>query len=1010
MQSILKTTFENNGKTEYNDRVFEYPAFEVLNRAFSFILQPHSTKFWRFGIVLSKKREFEFNPSEGRYKNKELKFIQINVGERVGNQWQFPNRLELATTNVDNGFLNRYDGYEPLSQVILSIDCKEDGGIFVISYRTGPNQIFTQEIYLKDYLYFKISSWADFQEFELDCTIQVTDKNIYKTMPDKSYWLLKIRAQTWDVRSFKEGQITWFNTYDLQSQRRPEYELLLKAELDDLVIGYAYENYNAVVCIMQITHKVHNDPGRGEVVNMKIIKMIDPYIPLEDFQSNLQNGKDLEDVNSRRWFAITEEEYNAILLPKSGRTINRDLIPSYTAEGNHRSTSDQLDFEYDIKSFAKVISLKEVKPPLAIGLFGNWGSGKSFFMENLMVEIDKLQGSHDQYIESVVQVTFNSWHYSDSNLWASLITEIFDKLYDFSNNTGKLNELEKLSQTLDITRIQKAEIEIKKGELEDLIASLELERRKKREALMDLSGLELMKLIVKDKSIQADLALLNNGNVEAIFNQEYKIDQYLIELNKGKNKFKYFIQVLTQLKGRWIYVVAVAFGIYFISNLIYYIPYLSEKWQLLTGQIAGGLALCWSFLAKLKETWRPVSDGFKKVHDRLMGLKNTIESRPEINSPDVRETELQLAAIRDSLKELDGKIQDTQTALTEISSGKRLRDFLEQRSRDEKYSSQLGLISWIRKDFNKLDDLLRKQYLLSDEREKGKMNPENVQLKIDRIVLYIDDLDRCNEEIVVRVLEAVHLLLAFELFVVVVGVDPRWLKSSLVKKYTFFSKSKHGKDAEVSSYDYLEKIFQIPFTLKPITKKGREGLLTYLIRNDMEQKDIVKTINENVTMNETGNVSNSVIEVPTANLRVSAQTSVQFEIKKLSFTDDELYFMKEVSPLFGQTPRTINRFVNTYRILKAHGNFQTSRNYLPTLLLLAIIIGCSEDAQVFIRKIPNYNAADNLGELLKDTELKALKERLERCNGQGNWGQISVGAMVKNLDLVTRFSFRTLLT
>jgi hypothetical protein len=39
----------------------------------------------------------------------------------------------------------------------------------------------------------------------------------------------------------------------------------------------------------------------------------------------------------------------------------------------------------------------------------------------------------------------------------------------------------------------------------------------------------------------------------------------------------------------------------------------------------------------------------------------------------------------------------------------------------------------------------------------------------DRIVLHSDDLDRCDEEQVVKVLQAVHLLLACKLFIVVVA-------------------------------------------------------------------------------------------------------------------------------------------------------------------------------------------------------------------------------------------------
>jgi hypothetical protein len=59
--------------------------------------------------------------------------------------------------------------------------------------------------------------------------------------------------------------------------------------------------------------------------------------------------------------------------------------------------------------------------------------------------------------------------------------------------------------------------------------------------------------------------------------------------------------------------------------------------------------------------------------------------------------------------------------------------------------------------------------------ERALADAESAGTVIDRIVLYIDDLDRCSTETVSQVLDAVHLLLALPLFAVVVGVDPRWL-------------------------------------------------------------------------------------------------------------------------------------------------------------------------------------------------------------------------------------------
>jgi hypothetical protein len=59
-------------------------------------------------------------------------------------------------------------------------------------------------------------------------------------------------------------------------------------------------------------------------------------------------------------------------------------------------------------------------------------------------------------------------------------------------------------------------------------------------------------------------------------------------------------------------------------------------------------------------------------------------------------------------------------------------------------------------------------------------------MEFHRIVLYIDDLDRCEPAKVVEVLQAVNMLLTFQLFVVMVAVDARWLSRSLEKQYPEF--------------------------------------------------------------------------------------------------------------------------------------------------------------------------------------------------------------------------------
>ena len=157
----------------------------------------------------------------------------------------------------------------------------------------------------------------------------------------------------------------------------------------------------------------------------------------------------------------------------------------------------------------------------------------------------------------------------------------------------------------------------------------------------------------------------------------------------------------------------------------------------------------------------------------------------------------------------DHKILELRAELEAIDRLTGTHDWLEERARSSDYISHFGVISVLRGD---LEALVEKQRRDSPDR---------------RIILYIDDLDRCPPGRVVEVLQAVHLLLAFPLFVAVVGVDPRWLLRSLEQHYLQIQ-SMPGRApsesadllSETTPHDYLEKIFQIPFALRHMESEG----------------------------------------------------------------------------------------------------------------------------------------------------------------------------------------------
>ena len=81
-----------------------------------------------------------------------------------------------------------------------------------------------------------------------------------------------------------------------------------------------------------------------------------------------------------------------------------------------------------------MITAQSARPPLAIGLFGDWGEGKTHFLGRIADHVDKLAAiarddPDDRLTHSAVrQVRFNAWHYAETDLWASLVTELFSQM------------------------------------------------------------------------------------------------------------------------------------------------------------------------------------------------------------------------------------------------------------------------------------------------------------------------------------------------------------------------------------------------------------------------------------------------------------------------------------------------------------------------------------------------------------------------------------------------------
>lgn len=613
---------------------------------------------------------------------------------------------------------------------------------------------------------------------------------------------------------------------------------------------------------------------------------------------------------------------------------------------------DYLNIGPDVNAFSLVLAAKSFQPPLAVALLGKWGSGKSFFMKKLRKEIEDLSASRTGYFcEGIVHVHFNAWSYMDANLWASITTNIFDELNYYisndslaKNNTRKIEEklvkdLSAAKEEVEGLKNQKQEIDSQLQKLNDKKSKSKNELDKKIKSLRNKSlrsVLEAVDVQFKVKDQVSDALNKNPGiakdveHFKKIVPEEYwvKPDEFYEKAKSLPTYLKLFTtDKNSKFNWAWVFVtlaiiflIPVGLGIFvdfFKLNVISVNPSL---WILITA--AGSLYVravktYRKFQPFLRKMWS-IKEDYLKQRDTAIEEFNQQEKallqEIEYRTKELDSINTQITSVTVVKSTIEYKITNALTTST-------LYDFIEKRCNSDDYKKHLGLVSIIRKDFQILSELF------TGHREELLKSGESAQFRalfekpLERIVLYIDDLDRCPEERVVEVLEAVNLLMAFPLFVVVVGVDPVWVRNALTVKY--LQKYDDGKNGYkgIDPSDYLEKIFQIAFHLKTADDSDIKDMLRGLseVQELPEVKKADQTLrsDQNINVEETLESNDPLPEIDYPIIR-KQQIRKETIVKALSFTEEERSLIEEMSPVLGSNPRLIKRFVNIYRIIKSH--------------------------------------------------------------------------------------------
>jgi hypothetical protein len=488
-----------------------------------------------------------------------------------------------------------------------------------------------------------------------------------------------------------------------------------------------------------------------------------------------------------------------------------------------------------VSMLATVICDRDTKMPLSVGVFGEWGSGKSYFMGLLRGRIDFVRTTDEtKYWRDIKQISFNAWHYADSNLWASLGDEIFRQLLQEpdADEERQKHLREELGTAVEQRRELEASArhaEAKVGRLRTQVAEASVQR--------DVRATDLLEAMGRTPEVKKglDQAWRRLGISDPA-------EQARILAAEVRGTANEAMVVRRSLAGRrGVHVAAVAILALLAVGVVALWPDGD-----LTSVLRAAAAAVSGFLATAVALTASAHQGLRSLRTQIDTIRTNAAAAADERADHALAGRLQ--ALRDAEAARDlaqaqlvtvvDRVGELGRELAELAPGQRLYTFLAERVAAGDYARNLGLISTIRKDFQELTVLMAKW---RDLREKDEPAPR----PIDRIVLYIDDLDRCSPRQVVEVLQAVHLLLALDLFVVIVGVDPRWLVRSLQQQYPKLLDApdkglgvSDGWDA--SPEDYLEKIFGVPFIL-PGMKGHLERVLTGIFEDQRADEESDQT-------------------------------------------------------------------------------------------------------------------------------------------------------------------------
>ena len=599
--------------------------------------------------------------------------------------------------------------------------------------------------------------------------------------------------------------------------------------------------------------------------------------------------------------------------------------PDYRADRPiSRPEDDLLGVRNQARAAAELVCLRD-SGTLAIGVFGDWGSGKSSLLRLLEGEIAALTDAvralpgpegtatgtpASPFLAEVATVSFDVWQYNDAQLMLALANRTFATLGNeqveariAAEMAGALAGWQSAGAGARLARDEaEAERAATLRQIADTHASAGSDAAAARQAALDAFRQELGPAVARAGAARGFA------------------DELLAEAADGPVPVRP-AALLTDLRLLTTAPVRLWLGLALLLALAG-----GAIWLLSLPRIAGVLAVAAAivlpFLRQAQVLARILGDytrarasADRARADRIAGL----EARRQALDAEIAESGRRLAAAGAKLDRYGPAGRD-----------QRYDFFLSESSVVRQLAAEAGPTARVRQAFEILDRMI------SEKRAAGAAAAGPGARLPDRVVFQIDELDRCRADQVVRMLEAIHLLLAFRNFAVVVAVDSRWLEGALLS--VFERELTASGDRTVIVHEYIEKIIQVPIRVPGLSfaltdPAGQpEGSYVDLIRSLAPGEGPVGAGQAVGAGEAAGDGAGSAPGAPGAGagtgtagvpriaplaIAPSLPADPRAAARRAALTGPEIAGLAAMGRFVGSSPRTVKRFVNIYRLLRA---------------------------------------------------------------------------------------------